>query len=66
MRYSTNLNKKIAIDRANISRVFKCEKITKMRFNKALDRKEYNLKWLYFPPSMNTWEPYEMKISCKF
>lgn len=39
--------------------IFKCERIIKMRYNRNLKRIEYQLKWLGYPASMNTWEPRE-------
>jgi len=37
--------------------LFEIEKIVTQRYNKKLKKKEYLVKWMYYPPKFNQWIP---------
>lgn len=49
----------IELDASDDDKIFKCERILKMRYNSKLNRREYLLKWLGYSISESTWEPKE-------
>ena len=35
--------------------LFEIEKIVTQRYNKKIKKKEYLVKWMYYPPKFNQW-----------